>query len=112
MKALEELSSLSDHKDRAVAIYTDSRVTLASLTNNFIHSPLIAGIRKKVRQLMTQNWSIYFGWVRAYVGIEGNEVAHKIAKERGENDGELNIACNRIPIATFASELKKEGLKK
>jgi len=112
LKSLEELTSLSDHKDRTVAIYTDSKVTLASLRNNFIHSPLISGIRNKVRQLMTQKCSIHFGLVKAHIGIEGNELADKIAKEAGENDGELNIVYNRIPIATIASELKKERTTK
>ena len=33
---------------RTVAIYTDSKVTLASLRNNLIHSPLIEDKRNKV----------------------------------------------------------------
>jgi len=44
LKALDELASHSDHNGRTVAIYTDSKVTLASLRNNFIHSPLIVAI--------------------------------------------------------------------
>jgi len=45
-------------------------------------------------------------------GIEGNELADKLAKEAAEDDGELNIVYNRIPITTTATELKKEGLTK
>jgi len=44
LKSLEELTSLSNHNTRTVAIYIDSKVTLAPLRNNFIHSPLIEGI--------------------------------------------------------------------
>jgi ribonuclease HI len=109
LKSLEELTSLSDHKDRTVVIYTDSKVTLVYLRNNFIHSPLIAEIRNKVRQLVTQNWSNNFGWVKAHTGIEGNELADKLTKEAAEDDGELNIVYNRMPIKTIATELKKEG---
>ena len=36
LKSLEELISLSNHNTRKVAIYLDSKVTLAFLTNNFI----------------------------------------------------------------------------
>ena len=44
LKSLEELTSLSHHNTRTVAIYTDSKVTLAPLRNNFIHSPLLEDI--------------------------------------------------------------------
>jgi hypothetical protein len=50
--------------------------------------------------------------VKAHNGTEGNELADKLAKEGAENDGELNIVYNRIPIAMIAAELKKEGLTK
>jgi ribonuclease HI len=112
LKSLEELTLLADHNERTVAIYTDSKVTLASMRNNFIHSPLIVEIRNTVRQLMMQNWSIHFGWVKAHIGIEGNELANKVAKKAAEDDGELNIVYDRIPLTTVATELKKEGLTK
>ena len=57
---LEELSFLPDHKNRMVAIHTGSQVTLDSLRNNSIHTPIIAEIRRKV-QLTTQNRTIHFG---------------------------------------------------
>jgi hypothetical protein len=59
---------------------------------------------------MTQNWSIHFGWLKAHNGIDGNELAYKLAKEAAEDDGERNIVYNRIPITTIATELKKEGI--
>jgi hypothetical protein len=110
LKLLEELTSLSDHKGRRVAIYADSKVTLASLRKNSIHSPIIVAIRNKVRQLMMRNWSIHFGWVKAHTGIEGNELADNLAKEAAEDDGKLKIVYNRIPTTTVATELKKQGL--
>jgi len=81
LKSLGKLTSLSDHNARTVAIYTNSKVTLASPRNNFIHSPLIEEKRHKVRQLMMQNWSFRFRWVMAHNGIEGNELANSPKKQ-------------------------------
>jgi ribonuclease HI len=63
LKSLEQLPSIADQTNRIVAIYTDSKVALASLKNNTIHSFLIEEIRNKVRNLTKQKWSIHFGWV-------------------------------------------------
>jgi ribonuclease HI len=112
LKAMDELTSHKDHNKRTVAIYTDSKVTLASLINNFIHSPLTEETRTKFLQLMNQNSLIHFEWVKAHTGIEGHELANQLAKEAVEDDGELNIAYKKIPITTVATDLNKEGLAK
>jgi len=49
--------------------------------------------------------------VKAHNGIEGNALTDKLAKAAAEEDDELNIVHNRIPITT-ATELKKEGITK
>jgi len=95
-----------------VAIYTDSKVTLASLKNSFIHSFLTDEIRNMVGHLTMLNWTIHFGWVKAHTGIEGNEVADKLAKEAAQEADDQNIVYARIPITSVATELKKEGIKK
>jgi ribonuclease HI len=50
--------------------------------------------------------------VTAHTGIEGNDLADKLAKQAAEDDGEIKVVYNRIPITTAATELKKEGLTK
>ena len=88
LKSLEQLFSIADQTYKIVAIYTDSKVTLASLKNNNIHSFLIEEIRNKVQNLTKQNWSIHFGWVKAHNGIQGNELADTLAKAAAQDDEE------------------------
>jgi hypothetical protein len=56
---------------------------------------------------MSKNWSIHFGWVKAHAGIEGNELADKLAKA-AEDDGDLRIVYNRISISTVSSEWQRQ----
>jgi ribonuclease HI len=112
LKSLEEILLLSDHKDRTAAIYTDSQVTLDSLRNNSIHTPIITDIRKQLQKLTAQNWTIHFGWVKAHIEIEGNELADRLAKEAAAGGDKQKIEYEKMTKSTMATRLKKEGLEK
>jgi ribonuclease HI len=110
LKAQEQLPQLDVPADRIVAIFTDSKVTLDSLKNHSRHSFLIEEIRNKVRRLSTLNWTIYFRWVKAPIGIEGNEVADTLAKEAAHDEDDRNIVYDKIPATTITTEIKMNGL--
>jgi len=38
-------------------------------------------IRKKVASLERSGWQIMFSWVKAHIGVHGNEIADKVVKE-------------------------------
>ena len=61
LKSLELLPTLEYHNTRTVAIYTESKVTLASLKNSSIHSFLTEEIRNMVGRLTMLNWTIHLG---------------------------------------------------
>jgi ribonuclease HI len=63
--------------NQTATIYTDSQMTLDSLTNNTNHTFLIEEMRKKLAQMGTTNWTIKFCWVKAHVGIQGSELADR-----------------------------------
>jgi ribonuclease HI len=111
LKALEQLTKLDDPTSRIAAIYTDSKVTIDSLKNHSMHSFLIEEIRNKVRQLTTLDWTINFGWVKAHIGIEGNEAADQLAKEAVQEENDRNIVYNRVPATTVATEINKQVIK-
>jgi len=60
--------------------------------------------------LERENWTIEFSWVKAHIGIFGNELADQLAKAAA-NDNEAQITFNRIPISTLLSKLEEAKLK-
>jgi len=64
-------------------IFTDRRISIDSL-KNVNYSYLIEETRK-MSTLETANWTIEFSWVKAHVGIYGNELADQLAKAAARN---------------------------
>ena len=56
-------------------------------------------------------WTIEFSWVKAHVGIYGNELADRLAKAAARNR-DTTVAFNRIPLSTLYSEIEEEATEK
>ena len=53
--------------------------------NSNIHTFVIEEIRRKLTEMGKTNWKIHFIWVKAHVGIQGNEPPDTLAKEAATN---------------------------
>jgi ribonuclease HI len=61
-------------------------VTLDTLQNRHKHYPLIENTRKEIKRLEDIRWTLFFNWVKAHVGIQGNEMADCLAKKAATED--------------------------
>jgi hypothetical protein len=57
------------------------------------------------------NWTIEFAWVKAHVGIYGNELADRLAKAAACST-EMAVTSDRTPKSTFYSEFEEEATQK
>jgi hypothetical protein len=86
-------------------------VTLDTLQNRKQHYTLIEKIRKGINRLEDLRWTLFFYWVKAHVGIQGNEMADRLAMKAATEDiGE--IVYDKIPRATIITEGKENGITK
>jgi hypothetical protein len=53
------------------------------------------------------NWNIELSWIKAHVGIVGNELAHRLEKAAA-SVSDAKIVFNRLPISTLISKIQKE----
>jgi ribonuclease HI len=96
---------------RTATIFTDSRVSLDSLHNPKNHAFLVEEISKRVASLENIEWKIKFSWVKAHVGVYGNELADRLAKEAARIDS-TNYEYTRIPKSTIIQEAAEETIQK
>ena len=113
VKVLEEIETLdiTENEPHTAAIFTDSRITIDSLQNVSNQNSLIEEIRKKVSILETANWAVEFLWVKAHVGMYGNELADQLSKEAARNR-DATISYNKIPKGTLISEIEEGSIQK
>ena len=90
-------------KQKTTIIYTDSSITIDSLKNPPNHKILIHKIREKVTALEENNWKIQLTWVKAHVGLYGNQMA---------TDRSLRVCYDKIPKSVILSELTDASLAK
>ena len=111
LKALEtvEMQKVNNNEHRTVVIHTDSKISLDSIRNTKNHNHLAEEIRKRTAYLNKQNWKIEFKWVQAHVGIYGNEIADRLAKEATQNH---HITYSRIPKSAIQKDIRKESIRK
>ena len=96
---------------KTATIYTDSRITLDSLRRRRHHAYLIEEVRRQVTSMQQNNWNVEFSWVKAHIGIQGNETADRLAKEAAESRNIMEC-YSKNPKSLITSELKSKSEQK
>jgi ribonuclease HI len=97
---------ITEHTTRITSIYTGSRISIDSIRNTRNHNYLIEEIRK-MTSLERANWNIELSWVKAHIGIAGNELVDQLVKAAA-CDGDATIVFSRLPMSTLISMIEKE----
>jgi ribonuclease HI len=113
LKALEKLEELNTQSITPLStiIFTDSRISLDLLQNYKNHGSLVEKIRIQVASLERSGWQIKFSWVKAHIGVQGNEMADKAAKEAARSTI-TRYEYTRIPKSYLYHEAAEEAKQK
>ena len=98
-------SAVSRNAEKIVAVNANSKVTLGTLQNRNKHYILTGNIRKEIKRLEDQQWTVVFNWVKARVGIEGNEMADCLAKKVATDD--IGVVYDIIPRETIITKVRR-----
>jgi hypothetical protein len=110
LKALEFIDN-TQMTDKKATIYTDSRTTIDMLQNGKIHTNIIEDIRRQWYKMKKAGWQIALHWVKAHVGIRGNELADTLAKKAATSKT-ITKTYTRIPKSAVQRQLKEESARK
>ena len=98
---------LNDNTARAVHIHVDSQAALYALTTPYITSQTVLNTIGKLSNL-TKTHKVSLQWVKAHIGIPGNELADEAAKAGSRSDrlSEVELPKSRTELNSFIKEAR------
>lgn len=103
------LVALKDRRITECDIVSDSRSALDSIINPTCALPLAFEVRKNLSLASALGIKIQLWWVRAHVGIEGNERADQLAKEAALYKRTI-ADYDRFPTSFAKTEIRKRTI--
>ncbi|RVE51585.1 hypothetical protein evm_003717 [Chilo suppressalis] len=91
-----------------VSVFTDSLSALKAIQDRSNTDPLVNSIHHSLYRLQEKETNIRFTWIKAHVGIEGNELADAAAKEAAAK--KTAALMNVFPLSHTKRYLKERTL--
>ncbi|GBP70502.1 hypothetical protein EVAR_56169_1 [Eumeta japonica] len=101
---------MKNGKDGLVNIFSDSRSSLEILTSLKIYHPLAHAARRDIFEIVTGGGAVCLFWVRAHVGIAGNERADEQAR-RAALTKKTAADYDRFPLSHAKRVIRAASLK-
>ena len=102
-KAAEYL--LKHHTAKYVKIFSDSQAALQAVNNTRVAARSVLEAMEALEMLTATGCRVRLAWVKAHIGIEGNELADQAAKNGAEN---LNGVCKYVHVRRPQCEIKMQ----
>jgi ribonuclease HI len=93
---------LHEHNNKDIHIHVDSQAALQSLVKSQITSKTVQQTVELIKELAVRH-TVTLQWVKAHVGIPGNEMADKAAKAGSQSNRftQMEICNSRTELKTF-----------
>lgn len=96
-------------KPATIRIFSDSQSALKAISDRSNTDPIVHDIHKLIHQFKSAGKSIHFTWIKAHVGIVGNEVADTAAKAAATNKTATRL--NYFPLSHAKRQIKQRTLQ-
>ncbi|XP_045537326.1 uncharacterized protein LOC123721737 [Papilio machaon] len=94
---------------RRFGIYSDSRSALESLRSIDSLHPLVGEIRRMVKGCVEAGKEVRLNWIKAHVGVEGNERADQLAKQAAVGV-KTKPHYDKVPVSFVKRQLRLDSL--
>ena len=95
-------------KAKYVKLLSDSQAALQALKGIKVHSKCVLEAMEALEMLRATGCSVRLAWIKAHIGLEGNELADAAAKAGAEDEMGINRYIHiRRPVCDRKAEIKQ-----